>query len=371
MTIRVGVVGCGAISKSHLDALSRQGEVQLVACADVRDAAAAQCARQFSIPHVHADARQVLARCDVDAVVICVPPKWHAELVLEALAEGKHVLVEKPLAMDLEEADRIVGAALASDRIVGVALVHRYLPAYRILRDLVQAGAIGRVHHLRFTFGKDMYDDSRFTRPKADPRAWLVDRAVAGGGLLMSSSVHHLSAVSFVLGEPAALRVTARVSELHPGCFPGIEDDVDLWIDLGDDLEFVLHESWTTNEPCFVHLAGDRGSLTATGLTWAGLAISGKCEGDVPPGYRERFSGSRLVAPIDPGTSDAGEMFGGLIQSFIGSIQHGAVQSPLPSVHHARNIQAIVAAAYQSGASGEPRRIPWRHEMSQAVGHEP
>jgi UDP-N-acetyl-2-amino-2-deoxyglucuronate dehydrogenase len=364
------VIGCVAISRSHLDPLSRHDEVQLVACADVCEVAATHCARQFSIPHAYPDAREVLARSDVDAVVICVPPRWHAKLVLEALAEGKHVLVEKPLAMDLEEADRIVDAALSSDGIVGVALVHRYLPSYRILRELVQAGAIGHVRHLRYTFGKDMYDDSRFTRPKADPRAWLVDRSVAGGGLLMSSSVHHLSAVSFVVGEPAALRVTARVRELHPGCFPGIEDDVDLWIELDNDVEFVLHESWAADEPCSVRLAGDRGSLTATGSSWDGLAVSGRCEGDVPPQYRKWFHGSRLVAPIDPGQSDASGMFGGLIQSFIGSIQHGAVEPPLPSVRHARNIQAIVAAAYQSGASGEPRHISWRDELSQAVGHE-
>ena len=96
-----------------------------------------------------------------------------------------------------------------------MALVHRYLPSYPLLRDLIQAGAIGPVLQTRFSLGCDMYGDSRFRTPKRDPRSWLVDRDVAGGGILMSSSIHFLSTVSFVLGDPGTRRVDATVRRLH------------------------------------------------------------------------------------------------------------------------------------------------------------
>jgi hypothetical protein len=110
-----------------------------------------------------------------------------------------------------------------------------------------------------------------------------------------------------------------------------------------------------------VHFIGERGNLSATGASWQALALSGHCEGSVPAEHRHRFNETRLVAPADPPATDSSEIFGGLIESFVDSLRAGVVKEPLPTVQHARNIQAIVAAACESGASGEPRRVPWRH----------
>ncbi len=360
MTVRVGIIGCGAISESHLTALRDHPEADIIACADVDRGAAQRRADPFGIPHVFSDTDPLLALDDVDLVVICVPPKWHAEIFGKAVASGKHVLIEKPLAMDLAEADRMVDLATHLRRIIGVALVHRYLPAYQVLRDLIQGGAIGEVRLVRVAFGRNMYEDPRFTQPDADPRGWLVDRSIAGGGILMSSSIHFLSAVSFVLGNPAARRVTARVRRVSPKAFPGIEDEVDLWIELEDGVDFVLRESWVSDVAYRAEFVGERGQLVATGPNWQDPMIEGTCESPIPEPYRPCLDGARFCANPPELTAPVRPLFGGLMADLLASIEQGTRTPRLPGLIHARNLQAVIAAAYRSEQTGEGHAIDWR-----------
>ena len=360
MTLGVGIIGCGAISESHLEALREQPGAEVIACADVNLAAAQERADQFGIPHVSANGDVLLARGDIDLVSICVPPKWHADAFAEAAAAGKHILVEKPLAMDLSEADRMVDVASRSSRIAGVALVHRYLPAYHVLRDLVQGGAIGTVRMVRCSWGKSMYHDPRFTAPAGDPRGWLVDRNIAGGGILMSSSIHFLSAISFVLDNPAFNHVTARARRLHPKSFPGIEDEVDLWIALDGGTEFVLRDSWVCDLPYHAEFVGERGQLVVRGDNWKDLTIHGVCEGPVPAPYCDWLTGVELHADSPQPAAPLKPTFDGLVADVFESIERGTRVSRLPDVVHARNMQAVIAAAYQSQETGQGQAVDWR-----------
>lgn len=367
MTVRVGIIGCGAISAFHLQALAGQPSVEVVACADSSRSGAERCAARFAISQTYTNAREMLKRSDLDAVVICVPPKWHAEYFFEALAEGKHVLIEKPLAVDLAEADRMVGAALASDRIVAVALMHRYLEAYHVLRDLIKAGAVGPIQRVRLSHGRNMYHDSRFRTPEDDPRAWLVDPEIAGGGILMSSSIHFLSAVSFVLGGEVATRVGAKLRRSHPRAFPGIEDDVELQIELADGTEFALHESWVTDQPYGASFVGESGHLTAKGENWWNLTIGGEWRGRLPGTYAARLASGNLLTESPRPAVLPNALFDGLIADFINSIEHGKHVDGMPEIQHARNMQAIIAAAYQSAKTGSVQALHWHDEPSRKL----
>src|SRR5262245_17240931 len=193
MALRIGILGCGVISESHLSAAAHRSDCDILACADIRPDAARRRAAQFGIRRVCEDSESLLRLHELDLVVVCTPPKWHAELTLRALELGKHVLVEKPLAINLSEADAIVTAACLTNRTVGVALMHRYSPIYRAARDLVERGAIGSLTQVSLSYGRNIYCDQRFRAPDDDPRGWLTDREIAGGGLLMSSSIHFFS----------------------------------------------------------------------------------------------------------------------------------------------------------------------------------
>jgi predicted dehydrogenase len=359
VTLALGLIGCGAISESHLRAFREQPGVRLAACADLCRERAEERARQFEIPRVFADPADLLEE-DLDLVVICVPPRWHPPLFTEALRRGRHVLVEKPLAADLPGADAMLEAADSSARIAAVPLVHRYTPAYHAARELVRAGAVGQVRLARLSTGRGMYGDSRFTRPEADPRGWLVDAGVAGGGMLMSSTIHFLSVMQFALGDPAVTRVTARVRRLHPRAFPGIEDETDLWLDLAGGAEVVLRESWVTDAPYRAEIAGDRGHLVLEGEAWSELSLAGLCEGTLPESYRCCLRGTEFRASHEELAHLCKPLFHGLAADLVESIRRGEKSETLPDVRHARNMQAVIAAAYESAAEARAVPVPWR-----------
>jgi len=361
--LRVGLIGCGAISEHHLAALGAQAGVDVVACADLNREAAQRRADQFEIPQVFSNSDDLLKLDEIDLVVICVPPKWHEQLFLDAITRNKHVLIEKPLAMDLAGANCMVEAAEKSDRIVAVPLIHRYAPGYHALRQLIECDAIGTVRAVRLALGLDMYGDSRFTEHQQDPRSWLVDREIAGGGLLMSSSIHFLSAISYVLGNPSATTLTARVRQLHPKALDGIEDDVELSIQLENGTEFELHESWRCAIPYRCEFIGDRGQLLVTaGNICNDLSITGRCQGSVPKPYQSFLTGDEFHADSSALTAPFSPSFGGLMEDLVRSIQSGKHTERLPDLFHARNMQAIITACYQSERTQTVAAVDWREK---------
>ncbi len=207
--VRVGLIGCGGISEAYLRAARRIGDLRIAALADTDLDQARRRAAEFNVPIAVDSAAALLRSDDVDAVIVAVPPKWHAEIVEASLAAGKHVLVEKPLGLNLAEADAIAAWAAATDQVVGVGLVHRYLPFYRLIRDLIRAGSFGWVRRLRVRTGRDIYGDPRFTDPATTRGGWLTRRDVAGGGILMSSAIHLLSVCSFLLDDVPLASVNA------------------------------------------------------------------------------------------------------------------------------------------------------------------
>jgi predicted dehydrogenase len=360
VALAVGLIGCGAISEFHLQAFRDHRGARVVACADVRPQAAEGRAREFDISRVFDDSTSLLDLQDLDLIDICVPPRRHLPLFLEAMHRGRHVLVEKPLGMNLAEADRMLDAAEASDRITAVPLVHRYTPAYFAARDLVGGGAIGRVRSARVSTGRAMYGDSRFTHPHSDPRGWLTDRQTAGGGMLMSSSIHFLSVLSFALGDPRAERVTARVRAAHPRAFPGIEDEADVRVDLEDGAELILSESWVVDAPYRVQISGERGELFLQGDPWSELSLEGRCEGPVSDSYQRCRRGTDLAATHEELAGLCRPLFHGLVADLVESIRRGTPVPTLPDVRHARNMQAIIAGAYQSQVEGGAVAVAWR-----------
>jgi predicted dehydrogenase len=144
----------------------------------------------------------VLERRDVDAVVIATPPHCHAELTLAALARGKHVFVEKPMAMTLPDALRIRAAALASGRRVMVGLVLHYHPAVTRLAELVEVGALGTIRHLNAARGGGR-------RPAAEHPAWW---SLAPHDISLAQSLFRQTATSVIAERAnAGELVTARI----------------------------------------------------------------------------------------------------------------------------------------------------------------
>jgi predicted dehydrogenase len=144
--LRIGLLGCGGIAHSHTgDYYSKTpAEVELVACADPDEPARTRFGELYGVPDLYADAAELLARSDIDAVDICAPPAFHPRLIQMAAAAGKHAISEKPLALDYAEAAQAVEVARQNGVKVGVMQNYRWRPEYIQAHNTLASGGLGK-----------------------------------------------------------------------------------------------------------------------------------------------------------------------------------------------------------------------------------
>ena len=192
--LRAGIIGTGFIGPVHIEALRRLG-VKITAICDTTERARAAAA-QFDIPEVYGDAdyRGLVRSPKVDAVHITAPNRFHCAMALAALRAGKHVVCEKPLAMNSREAARIVEAARASRSVFAVNYNVRFYPAVLELRHLVARGELGKIIHVNGSYFQDWLFKETDYNWRLLPKEGGRLRAVADIG------THWMDTVSFILG---------------------------------------------------------------------------------------------------------------------------------------------------------------------------
>jgi predicted dehydrogenase len=152
--LQVGVIGCNGMGWANTNSLLKRPEVDLVAICDVDQSVIERRQGDYARlrknkPGSHADYRELLARDDIDAVVIATPDHWHCRQMIDAVRAGKHVYVEKPVANSVQECKLMVEAAAASGRAVQAGQWQRSGPHYRRAREIVQSGVLGRIRLVR------------------------------------------------------------------------------------------------------------------------------------------------------------------------------------------------------------------------------
>jgi predicted dehydrogenase len=191
--VGVGIIGTGFARTTQLPAWAACEGARVVAVASGHRENAETAAREFRIPFVASDWREVVTREDVALVSIVTPPVTHLEMAVAALAAGKAVLCEKPMAMNADEAERMCEAARSSGRLALIDHELRFLPARRRMREMIAGGEVGRVRHAKFLFRSD-------SRAAADrPWNWWSDER-AGGGALGAIGSHAVDALHWLLG---------------------------------------------------------------------------------------------------------------------------------------------------------------------------
>ncbi len=189
-TVGVAIVGCGLIGQKRARSL---GPARLVACADVVFDRAQALAQTAPGALATADWQAVLARADVDIVIIATTNSMLAEATSAAVQAGKHVLVEKPAARNTRELDAVIEATQPTGKQVRVGFNHRYHPALRQARALYEAGALGELMFVRGHYGHG----GRIGYEKE----WRADPALSGGGELIDQGVHLIDLARWFLGD--------------------------------------------------------------------------------------------------------------------------------------------------------------------------
>lgn len=190
--LRAGVIGTGFIGPVHIEALRRLG-VQVTTLCDVPERVRA-AAEQLGVQHAFGDYRELLRSRNVDVVHITAPNRFHAEMALATLKAGKHVICEKPLAMNTRETRRIVKAARSAGTVFAVNYNVRFYPAVLQLRHAVANGELGEVIHVNGSYFQDWLFKETDYNWRLLPSEGGKLRAVADIG------THWMDTASFILG---------------------------------------------------------------------------------------------------------------------------------------------------------------------------
>lgn len=191
-TLNFGLIGCGRIAPRHAQSLAEIEGAHLAAAADIIPSRAENFHKQYGA-EPYTDYRRLLDRKDLDVITICTPSGLHAGMGIEALQAGKHVIVEKPMALSLETADALIEAACTANRKLCIVLQNRYNPPMLDLRGAVDAGKLGRLMlgsaTVRWFRPQEYYEDE-----------WHGTLAMDGGAL-MNQSIHHIDALQWLMGD--------------------------------------------------------------------------------------------------------------------------------------------------------------------------
>ena len=188
----VAVVGCGSIGRPHAKGAARAKNCRLVAAVDVLPEKAQSYKVRFGAEAAYTDMDEALARDDVAWVAITTANDSHAALTIRALEAGKHVMVQKPMAMNLEECDAMIAASERTGKKLMNAYFEMFHPVYYKAKELIDQGAIGQVFFMKAIMAWC-----------SDPGNWRFDPKVSGGGILMDGHIHHAAMFKYYTGSDA------------------------------------------------------------------------------------------------------------------------------------------------------------------------
>jgi predicted dehydrogenase len=204
--LRVGVIGLGWAGQRHLEAYDAVAGARVVALAGLEEAVRHKLATRYRIEREVARWEELLEVDELDAVSIAVPTFLHAPIAIAAFERGLHVLCEKPIGRDAQEADAMVQAARGAERVLDVAFNHRQRGDIHELKDAIDAGRLGRPY----------YAKAWWLRRTGIPTlgSWFTRSELAGGGPLVDVGVHVLDYSLFLLGNPDVRAVSASTYDL-------------------------------------------------------------------------------------------------------------------------------------------------------------
>lgn len=201
--VRWGLIGCGDIARKRVaPALRDSALCELVAVSRARFELAEAFAREFNVNRWYSDWKELLLDHDVDAVYVATPVHLHAEQTIAAAEAGKHVLCEKPMALNVAECDRMIASCRSNNVKLGVAYYRHFYPAVRRVKELIASGELG-VPVVAQINAFEWFDPS-----PTDSRAWLIKKTLSGGGPMFDFGCHRIEVLLHILGNISDVKAT-------------------------------------------------------------------------------------------------------------------------------------------------------------------
>ncbi len=346
-TLNFAIIGCGGITlQNHLPGLALCPDVKLLALCDANPATLERARQQTGVTITATDYRDIVQRDEVHAVIIATPNCTHPPIALEAIAHGKHVLCEKPLALNAADARRMADAADRAGVRHMTAFTYRFVPAMRYLAHLVQRGDLGQPYHYRSCRLQDWGTRSL---------GWRQVKKLAGTGELGDMLSHRIDFAHLLVGP--LRRLVANLKQWHP-TRGGQPNDLDDWVAIlaefqngatgvleSSKLASGRNESWRSldsveingSERSFVFVTGDWNRLQTGKIGGPGLETL-----EVPREFWKWPGSPREIGQGDPLVTFRYDQ----VWEFVDAIRN---QRPCtPSLHDGARVQVVMDAAVRS-----------------------
>jgi len=254
--IKVGVIGLG-MGQNHLHGYNKIPEVKIWAIADLEEERLKSFSQEYSVPHSFKDYRELLKLKELEVVSIALPNFLHCPVTIETLEAGKDVLVEKPMALNSEEAEKMVKVARKKKRILMVGMNYRYLPEMEVLKRFIEQGELGDIYYIKAVALR------KRTFPK-DSTSWFKNKQKSGGGGLVDMGPHMVD-LSLWLADNFDV---ASVYGVTYNKFMPVDDLASALVKLSNGVTINLEISWETftRPQFFLSLFGTKGGAMTNPL---------------------------------------------------------------------------------------------------------
>jgi len=350
---KVAILGAGFITDIHMESYHRFiPEAEVVAVYARKIDKAKEFAAKYKIPKWYDNIDKAISDSGCEVVDICLPNYLHAEATLKAAAAGKHIIIEKPLAVTLEEADAMIAACKKA----GVQLMYAeelcFAPKYERVRQMVNEGAIGKIYMLK--------QSEKHSGPHTD---WFYDIKFAGGGVMMDMGCHALGWFRWMLNNAKATSVYASMATvLHKERTKG-EDNSIVIIEFENGVTAIAEDSWAKHggmdDRCEVH---GTGGVMYADLFMGNAAITYSKQGY---GYAMEKADTTVGWSFTVFEEAFNQGYPHELKHFIECVQQN--KQPLVTGEDGRAVLEIIYAAYASAGEGRKISLPFALKVERPV----
>lgn len=347
MTLKIGLIGSGYIASVHYYAYKALG-YEITAHADPDEAKFQKFLKLGCVVKEHYPShKEMIERSSVDVVSVCVPNFLHFSIIKDLLEAGKHVIVEKPLCLNLKEADVIIDLAKQKGLLVGYAEELCYVPKYKRVKMIADTGGLGEIYMVR--------QSEKHSGPHSP---WFFQRKSAGGGALMDMGCHSIEFCRWIKKKQPVKWVQGHCAKYFHK-HSEVEDHVTATLGFEDGSIGMIEASWALQggDDSVAAVFGTEGVAYADMLKSTGLKIYSKQGFPSMPGHPGDLGGDPSRGWTTP---DFNWLFNNgyteELQDFLNCIQKGG--TPLETAEDGRIVLEIMAGIYLSAGTGKKIALP-------------
>jgi len=344
--VRIGVIGTGMVTQvRHLPELSSNKNVEVVALCSRTSERASSVGEKYGIKNIYSGDngwQELIQRNDLDGVVVSVPNYLHAKISCAALREKKHVLIEKPIATSLKEADEMVDAAKQNKVILMVAHNQRFVPCFAMTKTLMGKELLGKVHIIDMVLGHSG-PESWVPEYWSSRSNWFFAPEQAGGGAFLDIGIHAADLLLWLVGKKVT-RVQGFVQTLQRKVT--LDDCGVCSMEFEDGTLGNFQASWIFRPARKkVTVSCEKGTIK----------VDAKLENPLTVYTTEPIE-SEFVWKIPKQSIDKARIYSGVVDHFVECIQQG--KEPLTTGREARDALEVILAGYKSAKEGTTVDLP-------------